>query len=91
MSELPNYVAMSPDEFLNFRASGVVSMGSAMDAYRQPGVVGMWNRKPVFLYANPYEQTLLEGNKLVEYFQKRGFKNYTMTDDPPKLPSVTIP
>jgi hypothetical protein len=91
MSELPNYVAMSPDEFLNFRANGVVSMGSAMDAYRQPGVVGMWNRKPVFLYANAHEQTLLEGNKLVAYFQRRGFKNYEMTDEPPKTANVTIP
>jgi hypothetical protein len=82
---------MSPTEFLNNRANGVVSMGSSIDSYRQPGVVGLYHGKAVFLYNNPAEQTLLEGGKLTEYFDLRKFKNYTMTDKLPEFPKITIP
>lgn len=91
MCELPNYVCMSSEEFLNFRANGVVSMGSAIDVYRQPGVVGMYGRKPVFLHNNDAEKELLQGNKLTEYLQRRGYVRYEMSNEPPQGPKITIP
>lgn len=91
MSELPGYVSMSPQEYLNNRASGVCSMGAQVDSYRQPGVVGMYNRKPVFVYVNDREQAALEGNDLEALFKMRGYKNTLYTNDNPPLPVVTIP
>lgn len=91
MNELPQYVAMSPDEFKFARGAGNVSIGSIVDAYRQPGVVGMYGRKPVFLFVNDAEKLLLESGDLEGYFISRGYKNAVLTNDPPEGPKTTIP
>ena len=88
MTELPTYVAMAPEEFLIHRSNGVVSMGSIVDSIRQPGVVGMYNRKPVFLFINAAEKTALESGNIELYSSLRGFKTQFLTNSDPKLPKT---
>ena len=91
MIEFPNYVCMDSPEFLIRRQQGVVQMGSFVDHVRQPGVVGMYQRKPVFLWNNDKEKTALESGDVEAYFALRGFKNSVMDNNPPELPKITIP
>lgn len=91
MVELPQYVAMSPESFQFQRGIGNVSIGSIVDHHRQPGVVGMYGRKPVFLYVNDVEKQLLESGDIEGYFVSRGFKNHVLTNKPPEGPKTTIP
>jgi hypothetical protein len=81
MMERVGYVAMSPQEFLVHRNNGVVSMGAPVDSHRQPGIVGMYGRKPVFLWNSEEERLLFASERVEEVFALRGYKNYCLTDE----------
>lgn len=91
MAEFLQYVAMSPEEYHIHRANGNIGMGSFVDHIRQPGVVGMYNRKPIFLYKNQAEQDALLSGDIERYFELRGYKKSVITNDPPQGPKITIP
>lgn len=91
MFDFPTYVAMAPEEFLIHRSNGVVSMGAVVDAIRQPGVVGMYGRKPVFLYLNDAEQQLMMKGDIEAIFVLRGYKSSIVTNEPLNLPNTSIP
>jgi hypothetical protein len=91
MAELPQYVAMSPDEYHIHRRNGRINMGSFVDHIRQPGVVGLYGKKPVFLYVNQAEEDALLSGDIETYYKLRGYKTETITNKPPEGPKITIP
>lgn len=91
MYDFQSFVAMAPEEFIIHRGNGVVSSGSIVDSYRQPGVLGTYNRKPVFVYVNDRERDAMASGDIEAVFVMRGYKNTVVTNDPPILPNVTIP
>lgn len=91
MPEFPTFVAMGHEEFIYKRAQGIISLASFVDHIRQPGVVAICNRKPVFVWNNPAEEALLMAGDVEGLFELRGYNRTEVTNDPPEGPKITIP